>query len=258
MARSVAVNVAANTDIPGFRGPIHPDGSFTYVPIPEREPTRGDADVPTYADLDLPFPVPADVADTPVHLDPEFAEYTRCERYSYGDDYGVKARPIAGLDPGDSLYFYATLAVRERGFDPGTPPGSGVDAAARADWIAPEWGAYLIGELRVDRVVDGDAYPDIGPETRAALANNAHVKREPVDAEVFVVGTGASGLFDRAVPLSASESGSDANRLVTGLSSDSGRGPWWRRPLRFDAAATRELRAIVAAADPARAVEPDR
>jgi hypothetical protein len=33
---------------------------------------------------------------------------------------------------------------------------------------------------------------------------------------------------------------------VTDLSSDSGAGPWWRRPLRFDAAATAELRSIVA------------
>jgi hypothetical protein len=44
--RGVAVNVGANTNEPGFRGPIYADGSFEYVPIPERDPT------PPAADLD--------------------------------------------------------------------------------------------------------------------------------------------------------------------------------------------------------------
>ena len=51
MARALAINVAANTNLPGVRGPIYPDGSFVYLPIPEREPLAADADVPTYADL---------------------------------------------------------------------------------------------------------------------------------------------------------------------------------------------------------------
>jgi hypothetical protein len=34
---------------------------------------------------------------------------------------------------------------------------------------------------------------------------------------------------------------SSANRLVTALSADSGKGPWWRRPLRFDPEATTTL-----------------
>jgi len=41
--------------------------------------------------------------------------------------------------------------------------------------------------------------------------------------------------------LSTPEAGADANRLVTELSSDSGKGPWWRRPMAFDAAATARL-----------------
>ncbi|MEF8856839.1 MAG: hypothetical protein V5A16_05395, partial [Haloplanus sp.] len=39
MSRAVAINVGANTTLPGFRGPVRPDGRFAYVPIPEREPT---------------------------------------------------------------------------------------------------------------------------------------------------------------------------------------------------------------------------
>jgi len=39
VTRAVALNVAANTNQPGLRGPLRADGSFVYVPIPEREPT---------------------------------------------------------------------------------------------------------------------------------------------------------------------------------------------------------------------------
>ena len=39
MARAVALNVGANTNEPGFRGPIRADGRFTFVPIPESQPT---------------------------------------------------------------------------------------------------------------------------------------------------------------------------------------------------------------------------
>jgi hypothetical protein len=50
--RSVAINVGANTNEPGFRGPIYDDGRFEYVPIPESEPIDPEATVPTYGDLD--------------------------------------------------------------------------------------------------------------------------------------------------------------------------------------------------------------
>lgn len=46
--------------------------------------------VPTYRDLDLATEIPEAALDSPVHLDPEFAEYPFCERYSYGDPHGVK------------------------------------------------------------------------------------------------------------------------------------------------------------------------
>jgi len=62
---------------------------------------------------------------------------------------------------------------------------------------------------------------------------------------VLVVGDSDSQLFDRAVPLSSADGGSTANRLVTELSNDSGKGPWWRRRLWFDADATETLRKIV-------------
>jgi hypothetical protein len=245
VARSIAINVAANTNLPGFRGPIYPDGRFVYIPIPEREPTT--TAVPTYADLldrldPLPFVVDDEIRQLPVHLDPEFAGYPTCSQYTYGDEHGVKAGPLSELQPGDSLYFYATLSYHE-------PPDS-LNTGPAVDWVAPDWGAYIIGEFRVDRVFDAEACASLSETDRERLASNAHCKRDPFDAKVLVVGDSDSQLFDRAVPLSSVDSGSTANRLVTQLSNDSGKGPWWRRRLWFDEAATEQLREIVDSKQP--------
>jgi hypothetical protein len=224
--RSVAINVGANTNEPGFRGPIHPEGRFEFVPIPEPEPTS--EPVPTYGDLapDLDVTIPDALHDTPVHLDPEFAGYPHGEAYTYGDPYGVKARPLADLEAGDYVFFYATLATASS-----EPPA----------WQAPDWGAYVVGQFRLseDPVT---AYDELSTHEQAPYANNAHVKRETFDAAVLLRGDArGSALYDAAIPLSARSTGVDANRLVTRLSNDSGEGPWWRRPLRFGDAATREL-----------------
>ena len=224
--RSVAINVGANTNEPGFRGPIGADGRFEYVPIPESEPTRDGADVPTYGDLDLSVDV-TPVAETPVHLDPTFEGVHGCDRYTYGDPHGVKARPLLELEAGDYVFFYATLSTADE--DP-------------ADWIAPEWGAYVIGHFRLARdPLTPAAFRELPADERAVSAENAHRKRATFDAEVLLEGNEASALYERAVPLSTPEAGVDANRLVTELSSDSGKGPWWRRPMRFDADGTAAL-----------------
>jgi hypothetical protein len=222
--RSVAINVGANTNDPGFRGPIYGDGSFEYVPIPESEPTRADADVPTYGGLDLRTDVSA-VAETPVHLDPTFAGVHGSATYTYGDPHGVKARPLLELEAGDVVFFYATLSAVE---------------AASPPWIAPEWGAYVIGHFELDRdPIPGERLSELSAAERDRFRENAHLKRVTFDASVLLTGDpGDSALYDVAIPLSTREAGVDANRLVTEYSSDSGDGPWWRRPLRFDRAGT--------------------
>jgi hypothetical protein len=228
VTRAVAINVAANTNQPGFRGPLRADGSFVYVPIPESEPTTGPT--PTYADLDLPIDVPAAILDTPVHLDPAFAEYPCCESYTYGDPHGVKARPLLDLEAGDQVYFYATLDAPE---DP-------------TNWMAPDWGAYLLGEFTLARdPLTGEEFASLPESERAAFAGNAHVRRDPFDAAVMLAGTDESRLYDAAVPLSGSQ-GVDANRAITEWSADSGKGPWWRRPLRYGEDGAARLREWVA------------
>lgn len=235
VSRAVAINVAANTTLPGFRAPIYPDGTFQYVPIPEREPTDGD--VPTYAELGvperLPFDVSGDLHDRPVHVDPEFAGSLGRDRYTYGDEHGVKAGPLSTLEPDDRLYFYATLST----YDPDEW------STQRVDWRPPAWGAYLIGVFVVAAVwtPSDEQQRDSTAEPPSWAATNAHAQRETFDAEVLVRGSEASRLFERAVPLSEPTGGADANDLVTTLSNDSGRGPWWRRVLRYDETAADRL-----------------
>lgn len=224
--RAVAINVGANTNEPGFRGPIHSDGSFEYIPIPESKATA--EPVPTYGDLapHLDTPIPDDLADTPVHLDPEFSEYPECEQYTYGDEHGIKAGPLSELSAGDLLLFYATLTVE-----------------GGAEWLPPTWGAFLIGEfvLAADPLTPAES--GVPADERPYFENNAHTKRDPPDARVLLRGDlDRSRLYDRAVPLSAPAGGTEANAAVTELSADSGRGPWWRRPLRFDSHSTGRLR----------------
>ena len=247
---SVAINVAANTNEPGFRGPIYPDGSFEYVPIPESKPTA--EPVMTYGDLDLATDVDS-VADRPVHFDPLFPE-AGGECYCYGDEHGVKARPLAELSAGDHLFFYATLTTTHERDGASRNQESGEGNATHPDWVAPEWGAYLIGHFELARdPVTGEEYHELPAEERALFDANAHVKRDEFDARVLVLGDpDGSELYDAAVPLSSPDAGADPNRVVTDLSSDSGKGPWWRRPLRFDDAATAELLAV---SDPGALVE---
>jgi hypothetical protein len=223
---AVAINVGANTNEPGFRGPVRPDSSFAFVPIPESEPTA--EPVPTYGDLApaLAVDLPAAVHETPVHLDPTFAGYPHCADYTYGDPHGVKAGPLGDLSAGDVVYFYATLSV-----------------TAPADWLPPEWGAFLIGEFRLarDPLTPAGEMDALSPTDRDRFAANAHLRRAEFDARVLLAGDpDESRLYERAVPLSRPAGGTEPSALVTDLASDSGRGPWWRRPLRFeDGAATR-------------------
>ena len=239
--RGVAINIGANTNQPGFRGPIHGDGRFEYIPIPESEPTHPDADVPTYGELNLETDVSA-VADTPVHLDPTFAGVHGSSSYTYGDPPGVKARPLLELSTGDFVFFYATLSTVSD--DP-------------APWIAPEWGAYVIGQFRLARdPVGGDEFGELSPDEREPFADNAHLKRETFDANVLLAGdSDGSGLYETAIPLSTREAGVDANRLVTALSSDSGKGPWWRRPMKFDRRGTETILELRRSGDKGRLFE---
>jgi hypothetical protein len=141
---------------------------------------------------------------------------------TYGDEHGVKAGPLSELSAGDYALFYATLSVAD-GCEDATPRDT--------PWLPPEWGAFLIGQFRLAQdPVTGEEYRRLPATEREPFANNAHVRRDPVDARVLLLGDpDRSRLYERAVPLSRPNGGVEAGALVTRLLADSGCGPWWRR-----------------------------
>ncbi len=225
--RAVAINVGANSTLPGIRGRLWSDGTFEYIPIPERKPTA--TPVPTYGDLSLD--VPGDLEDVPIHLDPSFAEYPCCEAYTYGDEHGVKAGPLSALEAGDIVWFYASLEP----------------VSTEPTWAPEDWGAFVIGQftLAVDPI-DPAEMTTLSPSIRDRCRTNAHFKRSDPDAKVILLGDpDGSNLLETALPLSTSAAGVEANEYVTELAGDSGAGPWWRRVLHFDRRATATLREAI-------------
>ena len=224
--KGVALNIGANSSTPGGRGPIYGDGSFRYVPIPESDDLVMS---PTYTELGLDDIRPAAVHDTVAHFDPEFPEMPTGQAYTYGDRHAPKTTEISKLEARDVLFFYATL----------TYAGSGMP---EYDWINDDWGAYIIGHfvLRHDPLSKQE-YHALAEDEKERVASNAHARRDEFDAEYLVVGDSEeSRLYDLPVPLS-DRAGGDPNRIVVDLSTDSGAGPWFKRPLPFDEAGTRTL-----------------
>ncbi|MDI6807351.1 MAG: hypothetical protein QMD14_06155, partial [Candidatus Aenigmarchaeota archaeon] len=104
--RIFIINVGVNASHGKLKSPIFEDGSFVFVPIPERRnPTC--TLLPTYRSLfanALEY-IPESYYDVRVHSDPEF------ETFTYGD-YPTK-KPRAALlkciEKGDFLFFLARL-----------------------------------------------------------------------------------------------------------------------------------------------------
>jgi len=225
--KSVAINIGANSDTPGSRGPIYADGSFEYVPITESDET---VTGPTYLDLGLDGSRPASAQDTVTHFDPEFPEYDYGQNYTYGDRHSPKTARISELHEGDTLFFYATLDYAS-------------EDEPQHDWINEDWGAYIIGHFTLERPpVSKQEYDSLSGNLKDRFDRNAHVRREAFDAEYLVLGDpAASRLYKTPIPLSG-ETGIEANEYVTVHSEDSGNGPWYRRPLEFDETGTGRLR----------------
>ena len=92
-----------------MNGPLFPDGSFDYIPIPDGH----DLDPRTYGNSTgrhgrklveyFPDSRRDRMADKSIHFDPEFSTFT------YGDPTTLKSG-LQRLSPGDLLVFYCGLA----------------------------------------------------------------------------------------------------------------------------------------------------
>jgi hypothetical protein len=181
----VLLRVGIDTASGGALGPLFADGSFEFIPIPDRWGPGGlGVDARTYGNVRgrhgrflaeyLPL---AWMRQQPMHMDPEFDTYT----------YGDPTRPKAGLRHlvgGDLLVFYAGLM----GYDCDRPPG-----------------LYIVGYFEVELA---DRATALGTETvRTRFGANFHVMHPEVFADqqdrlVLVKGSPASRLLEHAVPIS--------------------------------------------------------
>ena len=166
----------------GALGPIFPDGTFEYVPIPENPQHVSPRSV-YYRDLParrggtLAQYVPRRYREAAAHYDPEF------ETFTYGDPTRNKRTQLLRLEDGDLLVFYAGLR----------PIGS--RAASRL---------YIIGYFTVASAESINPTNPWPPADASHLLSNAHLRRNRPDRGLVVVCGPArtSKLLDRAIAIS--------------------------------------------------------
>ena len=148
----------------GCLAPIFKNGSFEYIPIPERCATWEDR---TYAHLSgsnnrsLADYLPTRLRNSIAHIDPEF------ETFTYGDPTRNKRRQLAKLVPGDLLIFYAGLESRD-----------GIDMPR----------LFIVGYFAVKQVYDFNKMPELEhAPVLQKLHNNAHTKRKYFDKGLVII-----------------------------------------------------------------------
>lgn len=178
--KGLLLRVGIDRGFGGCLAPIFDDGSFEYIPIPERCATsenRMYADLPGRNCRTLADFVPANLHNSAPHFDPEF------ETFTYGDPTRNKRKQLLKLDSGDLLIFYA-----------GLEPGNGIDIPR----------LFIIGYFTVKQVYD---FNKIARSERGSVVqkirNNAHAKRKSIDEGLVVVegDPQESRLLPKAIPL---------------------------------------------------------
>ena len=170
----------------GMQGPLFRDGSFEFIPIPDKFEKCG-VDKRTYGNTAglknrkfieyFPEARRSTMGSQPIHFDPEFVSFT------YGDPTPPKAS-LRRLEKGDMLIFYCGL----EGWDHRSEPA-----------------LYLIGYFEV---LAAGRPEGLGDElTRTLFSKNFHVRHQQVfarqkDALVLVKGSERSRLLKKAVGIS--------------------------------------------------------
>ena len=151
-----------------FLGPVHGDGTFKFIPIPEdkHDPERSWK----YEELGLAEDLPRNWKwGKYAHYDPEFLTFT------YGDpiEHTLRLRHARELREDEFLFFLASLRYSPR------------DGETRASDIDPEWAYYLIGffELAEPPIVLPYPFPD---DARKRFSNNANVRRVNDQRPIFI------------------------------------------------------------------------
>lgn len=177
------LRVGIDTGSGGIHGPLFKNGTFEYIPIPDRfgkdERTYGNTTGKYGKKLVEYFPEArkATVANQAIHFDPEFVTFT------YGDPTPPKAG-LRRLRSGDMLIFYCGLE----------------------GWNFKSWPAlYLMGYFEVSAA--GKASDFSVNELESLFGENYHVKHRDIYERqkrdlVLVKGSSQSRLLNKAVCIS--------------------------------------------------------
>jgi hypothetical protein len=177
--KALLLRVGMDRGAGGALGPIFDDGTFEYIPIPEREETSDDR---TYATLigsrGLPLAdfLPPRLAQVHPHVDPDFQSET------YGDALPRKRRQLSRLEPHDLLVFYCGLAPYPREDTPRL---------------------FVIAYFEVKNVYSLKASAiETDPDLRRRFSRTAHFLRCNTDRELVLVEGNRrnSRLLPRALP----------------------------------------------------------
>ena len=179
LAKSFAINVGVNTKWGGFRGPIFPNGSFEFIHIPW-EDKYGMIDPPpkkyeAYRTYESYIKPRLKYRYTHILESPDFYHCT----YASTVKKGIPApanKHIFTLNPGEYLFFYATLDFQG-------------EKSEKEDWINPEWGAYVVGLFKIDKIYTG---------LKAVLADSA--AKEAFKEYTWFKSLLKRGIFDDAGP----------------------------------------------------------
>lgn len=165
MSRVLLLRVGIDSGCGGTLGPIFPDGTFEYVPIPESSEYVSPrslyfCDLPARHGGTLAQYVPRRYRDAAAHYDPEFDTFT------YGDPGRNKRAQLLRLGNGDLLVFYAGLR----------PLGD--RATSRL---------YIIGYFTVASVESINPKNSWPPTDTPRLLRNAHLRRNRPDHGLVIV-----------------------------------------------------------------------
>lgn len=189
LERLALVNIGGNdSERSCGRGPIFFDGTFKYIPIPEKEEKLKDVTFrfPKYSDLGIENYVKDEFKRSYVHIDPNFHEMT----YGHAKRGFGYETILKNLNRGDILAFYATLDY----FDKEKRP--------KYDWINKTWGTYIIGAFTISGVYSQKNFLKLPYEQRSQFVSNPHFLRKNHGAYFWIAGhRNSPGLFDIAFPL---------------------------------------------------------
>ena len=227
--RTYLINVGANASH-RFAGPIFPDGSFEFLPIPEgRDLPEGHgvrfSDLRSFYDSkqDLMRYIPERLWDRTAHAGPEWDTFT------YGDNCGKSPRAAAlgRVEPGHRLLFF----LRLQGWDREGPTN--------------EYGFYLVGFIQVDGMLRNvTAPPDDVAMDR--FRRNSHIRRALSgpglwDGFCAFSGSSRSRRLSRAAPLHRSL----ADRVFTSADGSPWRWDAGRSDLQVIGSYTRSCRCVI-------------